>query len=71
MGDGGGLLPYVGRTIADGMFRTKTGASIVATVRGEQTIPAPEPDHAFLAGDVVVAVGTVSGLAQLAEMLDG
>lgn len=61
---------FVGRTIADGAFRTRTGASIVAVVRGTTTIPAPEPDHAFEVGEVVVAVGTGDGLAQLAAMLD-
>ncbi len=62
---------YLGRTIADGAFRTRTGASIVAVVRGDETIPAPTPEHAFQVGEVVVAVGTVSGLAQLAELLQG
>ena len=61
--------PFVGATIAEGAFRTRTGASIVAIVRGETTIPAPGPDHGFEAGDVVVAVGTAEGLAQLRALL--
>src|SRR5688572_19167821 len=59
---------FVDATIADGGFRTRTGASIVAVVRGASTIPAPEPDHRFEAGDVAVAVGTPEGLAQLREL---
>jgi TrkA domain protein len=59
----------VGTTIGEGAFRTRTGASIVAVVRGETTIPAPGPDHGFEAGDVVVAVGTPDGLAQLRALL--
>lgn len=59
----------VGTTIAEGAFRTRTGASIVAIVRGETTIPAPGPDHSFEEGDVVVAVGTAEGLAQLRALL--
>lgn len=62
---------FVGRTIADGAFRTRTGASIVAVLRGEETIPAPGPDHQFRAGDVVVAVGTAEGLDQVARLLEG
>jgi TrkA domain protein len=58
-----------GTTIADGEFRTRTGASIVAIVRGSTTIPAPEPTVAFEAGDVVVAVGTPDGLRRLRDLL--
>jgi TrkA domain protein len=54
-----------GRTIADGQFRTKTGASIVAIVRGDTTVPAPGPDEELDGGDVVVAVGTPEGLERL------
>jgi K+:H+ antiporter subunit KhtT len=61
--------PVVGATIAEGAFRTRTGASIVAIVRGATTIPAPEPDHRFEAGDVAVAVGTTDGLADLRGLL--
>lgn len=60
---------FVGATIAEGAFRTRTGASIVAVVRGGTTVPAPGPDHGFEAGDVVVAVGTPEGLAELRSLL--
>jgi len=56
-------------TIAEGAFRSRTGASIVAVVRGGTTLPAPGPDHRFEAGDVAVAVGTTDGLAQLRDLL--
>ena len=61
--------PVVGATIAEGEFRTRTGSSIVAVVRGADTLPAPGPDHRFEAGDVAVAVGTTDGLAQLRSLL--
>lgn len=61
--------PVVGGTIAEGAFRTRTGASIVAVVRADTTLPAPGPDHRFEAGDVAVAVGTTDGLAQLRGLL--
>jgi TrkA domain protein len=59
----------VGTTIAQGQFRTRTGASIVAVLRGGTTVPAPGPELAFEAGDVVVAVGTPEGLSELRGLL--
>lgn len=60
---------FVGRTIAEGMIRTKTGVSIVAVVRNTETIPAPEAEFAFAGGDVAVAVGTPAGLDEVRSML--
>jgi TrkA domain protein len=59
----------IGASIAEGAPRTRTGSSIVAVVRGAETIAAPGPDHRFAAGDVVVAVGTSEGLSQLRDLL--
>jgi K+/H+ antiporter YhaU regulatory subunit KhtT len=42
---------------------------VVAIVRGELTIPAPEPTTRFEAGDVIVAVGTPEGLTRLRALL--
>jgi TrkA domain protein len=61
--------PFVGSTIGDGQFRSRTGASIVAVVRGDTPLPSPGPEHRFEAGDVAVAVGTEDGLAQLRRLL--
>ena len=61
----------VGATIQDGAYRTRTGASIVAVVRGDTTVPAPTPEYRFDAGDTVVAVGTTEGLALLRGLMTG
>lgn len=61
----------VGHTIGEGQFRTRTGASIVAVLRDGTSIPAPGPEFAFAANDVVVAVGTSEGLRQLRALLHG
>lgn len=61
---------FDGKSIADGQFRSETGASIVAIIRGSATIPAPEPSTAFEGGDVLVAVGTPEGLTRLRSLLD-
>lgn len=59
----------VGSTIGDGQFRTRTGVSIVAVVRGTTTVPSPEPDFRFEAGDVAVAIGTPDGLAEFHRLV--
>lgn len=61
---------FDGASIADGQFRSQTGASIVAIVRGTTTIPAPEPSTKIEGGDVLVAVGTPEGLTRLQSLLD-
>ena len=63
--------PFAGATIADGRFRTRTGASIVAVVRSDSTVPAPGPEFRFEPDDVVVAIGTPEGLAELRAQLGG
>jgi TrkA domain protein len=47
-----------GKTIAEGQIRTRTGASVVAVIRGETSIPGPGPDFRFQAGDVVLLMGS-------------
>jgi TrkA domain protein len=59
----------IGATLAEGEYRTRTGTSIVAVLRGDLTIPAPGPDLALEVGDLVVAVGTTQGLTQLRSLL--
>lgn len=58
-----------GSSIGQGRFRALTGASIVALVRGDATVPSPGPDQRLEAGDMAVAVGTPAGLARLRELL--
>jgi TrkA domain protein len=67
--DVGTTSPSIGQTIADGQLRTRTGASVVAVIRGATTVPAPGPDFVFEPRDVVVAVGTDEGLATLRSIL--
>jgi TrkA domain protein len=61
--------PAIDTTIGDGMYRTKTGASVVAVIRRGSSVPAPGPEFAFGADDTVVAVGTPDGLAALRTLL--
>ncbi len=63
--------PMVGKSIRDGELRTRTGASVVAVLRGEASVPAPDPEFEFSAGDVAVCVGTTEGLDKLRPLLTG
>lgn len=63
--------PYAERRLGDTQARSRTGASIVAVLRGHDVIASPGPDFVFNSGDVVIAVGTRRGLDQLADVLAG
>lgn len=62
--------PYDGRTLGDTRARTRTSCSIVAIVRGDDVVPAPGPEHALHAADTIVAIGSSSGLEQLAALIE-
>jgi len=57
------------RTIEDGMIRTRTGASVVAVLRGTESFPGPGPDFRFVGGDVALVVGSVEGVRSAARLL--
>lgn len=61
--------PYDGRPLGETRARFRTGASIVAVVRGPDVISSPRPDFVFRAGDVVVVVGDAEGTAAVAALL--
>ena len=46
------------KTIRESHVRSRSGVSILAIQRGEQTISNPDPDTEIRAGDILVVVGT-------------
>jgi TrkA domain protein len=58
-----------GATIGEGRYRAVTGASIVAVLHEDTTLPSPGPGQRLEPGDVAVAVGTPEGLARLRQLL--
>jgi TrkA domain protein len=60
---------YDGQLLGDTRARTRTGASIVAVIRGSEVIASPRPDFRFKAGDIVVVVGTQDGTTAVADIL--
>lgn len=49
-------------------IRTRTGATVVATVGERGAVPAPGPDHVLVPGDTAVVIGTPEGLTQVADL---
>lgn len=62
---------FAGSALGDTQARTRTGVSIVAVIRGEQSFPSPGPSFAFEPGDTIVAVGTLEGIKGLQGILAG
>lgn len=63
--------PLAGRTIGDGEIRSRTGASVVAIIRGQQSIPGPGPDFRVETGDTVLLIGSLDAVEAAARMLRG
>jgi K+/H+ antiporter YhaU regulatory subunit KhtT len=61
----------VGRSLRDAGLRSETGVSIVAVVRGDETVPAPPADFTLEPGDTAVVVGTPAGIERLTSLLHG
>ncbi len=63
--------PFAGRALGATRARTRTGASIVAVVRGEDVIASPGPAQPLHAGDVLVVIGTREGIAGVQRIVQG
>lgn len=50
--------PLVGRTLAESELRRRTGASVVAVLRGDRAIPNPSIDTRFEAHDTLLLIGS-------------
>ncbi|MEV7011451.1 cation:proton antiporter regulatory subunit [Streptosporangium sp. NPDC051022] len=61
--------PYAGRPMGDARVRTRTGASIVAVVRGGQVFASPGPAFVLDGGDVVVVVGSPESTSTVSDIL--
>lgn len=61
--------PVAGLTIAASELRSRTGASIVATVGAGGSNPAPAPEDVISVGDTVVVVGTPEGIETARSLL--
>lgn len=63
--------PFVNEPLGRTRARSRTGASIVTIVRGEDVIASPTPDQVLRAGDVLVVIGTHEGIAGVEQIVQG
>ncbi len=49
--------PLVGLSLEESGIRARTGASVIAVLRPEGSIPSPSPDTRFANGDTLVLIG--------------
>ncbi|GAA3494664.1 cation:proton antiporter regulatory subunit [Streptomyces prasinosporus] len=63
--------PFAGRPLGETRARTRTGASIVAVVRGEDVVASPGPTQPLRAGDILVVIGTRDGIAGVRRIVQG
>jgi TrkA domain protein len=63
--------PFVDRPLGDTRARTLTGCSIVAVVHDTDVVPSPGPEHRLREDDVLVVIGSRTGLEQLEQRLTG
>jgi TrkA domain protein len=64
-----GTSACAGRTLRDMGVNRTIGASVVAVIRGEQTIQSPPEEFVLIDGDTAVVVGTDEGVRQLFDLL--
>ncbi|NBP83792.1 MAG: potassium transporter TrkA [Mycobacteriaceae bacterium] len=60
---------YAGQPLGDTKARTRTGASIVAIVRGDQVLASPGPEEVLHPHDVLVVIGTEDGIAGVRQLV--
>ena len=63
--------PLSGNTLQSGSVRERTGTSIIAIQRGEETISNPKPDFGIEPDDILVAIGTREELGNLSSLVQG
>lgn len=63
--------PLAGRTIMESAVRKRTGASIIALLRGGKALPNPQPTDRIQPGDTLMAVGDREQVSSLAGLLRG
>ena len=62
--------PVVGRTIRELDLRRRSGATVIAIVRGEASHPGPPPDFRLESGDCLVIVGSHADIDQAFQLLE-
>lgn len=61
--------PLAGKTLEEADLRSRTGVSIIAIQRGEETIPNPGPSREIRSGDILVSLGTREEQSELETLI--
>lgn len=61
--------PLAGRTILETAIRKRTGASVIAILRGGRAQPNPQPSDTIEPGDTLMVIGDREQVARFAELL--
>jgi TrkA domain protein len=61
---------HAGKHLGHTRARTRTGASIVAIVRGDNVIASPTPEEVLRPGDVLVVIGTHDGINGVRQIIE-
>lgn len=63
--------PMAGKSLAEAAVRERTGASVIAVLRGGAAIPNPQPDQAIAAGDTLMVIGDREQVGRFGDYLRG
>lgn len=63
--------PLVGRTLGGSELRQRSGASVVAILRGEEALPNPPVDTPFQAGDTLLLLGDDAQTDAAKRLIEG
>lgn len=63
--------PLAGKTIQEAAVRKRTGASVIAILRGGKALPNPQPSDVIQAGDTLMVVGDREQVSRFAALLRG
>ncbi len=59
---------FIGQSLREIDLRARFGITVVAVKRDNEVIISPPADHRFVAGDLVVAIGTNAQITRLSEL---
>lgn len=63
--------PLVDHSIAENQIRTRTGASVIGILRGNEVIASPAANERILAGDLLLVAGKRAQVRSLEELCRG
>jgi len=63
--------PLAGKSLLEAAVRERTGASVIAVLRGGQALPNPQPTEVIQPGDTLMVVGDREQVSRFADLLRG